>query len=530
MNFFKFKLPLTILVLVVLLALPAGLVAEVPRLTILHTNDHHGHLAPFTYNQSPETGGLAAQYAAVNIVRQEVEKSGGHVLILSAGDVNSGMPDSDLLNAEPDFKAMNLIGYDAMALGNHEFDKPREVLQQQKAWAQFPFLAANILLKDTGKPLFGDYIIKQLAGLKVAIIGFTTPETPKITLPGRTSDLIFVDPAQAAKEILAQVRDKVDIVIALTHLGYYPELKINRLHKGDGYLARNAPGIDVIVGGHTHSAFKKAKRIGNTLVVQAGEFGVYLGRLDLKYDDQLRKIVSHKSQLIPINLKAHIEYKGEQFFMSTGPAFVPHLRVTKLLAPYLEKSNAMLSEPVGEAMIPLVGDRVKVRSGETNLGNLITDVMRETGGAEVALQNAGGIRSGIAQGRISYRDILAVLPFGDTLITMELTGAQLLEVLQHAARQPPGSGGWLHVSGLTWGIQGGMPANVMIGGKPLDQKRVYRVATNNFLAAGGDGYSVLQSGAKKYDTGFLVADMVRQYISRKKQVAPQVEGRLKVGP
>jgi len=526
----RLKLRLVVAVLLVLLTVPAGLAAEVHRITILHTNDYHGHLAPFMYNFSPETGGMAAQYTAVNVVRQEVEKSGGRVLILSAGDVNTGIPESDLLNAEPDFKAMNAIRYDAMALGNHEFDKPRRVLKQQKGWARFPFLAANVLRKATGKPLYGDYIIKRLGALKVAIIGFTTPDTPKITMPGNTRGLIFVDPVRPAKKILKRVRDKVDIVIGLSHLGYYRNPRRDRLRKADGYLARNAPGIDVIIGGHTHQAFKKAEQIGNTLVVQAGEFGVYLGRLDLRYNDRLKKIVHHKFRLIPINLKTLIKYKGEKYYMTKGPAYVQHPKITRMLAPYLEKTHALLRAPIGEAVVPLVGDRYKVRSGETNLGNLITDAMRQRVDADVALQNGGGIRSGIARGPISYRDILAVLPFGNTLVIMKLTGAQLLRALRHAARQHPGSGGWLHVSGLKWEIRRGAPANVIVGGKPLDKKRLYTIAMNNFLAAGGDGYLVLQSGKNNYDTGFVVADVVKDYISKRNRVAPRVEGRLKVAP
>ncbi len=530
MNSVRLKPRLIALVLLMILAIPKGLLAEIHLLTILHTNDHHGHLLPFTYYPSPETGGLAARYTAVNVVRQEVEKSSGQVLLLSAGDANTGMPESDLCNAEPDFKAMNLIGYDAMALGNHEFDKPREVLQHQKDWAEFPFLAANVLLKATGRPLFGDYVIKQLGSLKVAIIGFTTPDTPGITMPGNTNALVFVDPVQPAKKILTRIRDNADLVIGLSHLGYYRDPEVDRLHKGDGYLARNAPGIDVIVGGHTHTEFKRAERIGSTLVVQAGEFGVYLGRLDIKYDDQIKKIVGHDFMLIPINLKTIIKYKGEQFYMTRGPAYSQHPKVTKMLEPYLEKSTAMLNEPVGEAVLNLVGDRLKVRSGETNLGNLIADAMRARVGTDVALLNGGGIRSGIPKGPISYRDILMVLPFGNTLVTMELTGTQLLKVLRHAAEQRPGSGGWLHVSGLKWEIRQGMPVNVRIGGRPLDKKRIYNLATNNFLAAGGDGYQMLKEGKNIYDTGFVVADVVRDYISKKKMVAPRMEGRLKIVP
>ena len=161
---------LIILALVSLLVIPTTVFAKEYKLTILHTNDYHGHFKSSNY-----AGGLAAQSTLVNIVRAEVAEAGGYVLLLSAGDVNMGTPESDMLDAEPDFKAMNIIGYDAMTLGNHEFDKPcEEALLKQKEWAEFPFLAANIVKKDTGEYLVEPYIIKEFDGLKVAILGLTT--------------------------------------------------------------------------------------------------------------------------------------------------------------------------------------------------------------------------------------------------------------------------------------------------------------------------------------------------------------------
>jgi len=524
------KRHLIIALLAVFLLVPSSLLAEIHHVTILHTNDMHGHILPFTYYPSPETGGLAAQYTAVGMVRAEVEAAGGAVLVLSAGDINSGAPESDLLNAEPIVKGMNLIGYDAMALGNHEFDKPRGVLFQQKGWASFPFLAANVLRRADGKPLFDAYMIKKAGDLRVAVVGFTTPETPHVTKPGNTSDLEFADAAETALKLLGEVRGKADLVIALSHLGYYPDTADGRAARGDLALARRAPGFDVIVGGHTHTALNHSGREGDALIVQAGEFGVYLGRLDLEYDDEAKKVVSHTFTLMPLNLKRRVKYRDESYYATRGPAYTPHPKMEKLLVPYLERSRELLGRPVGKAAVPLVGERARVRSGETNLGNLITDVMRGLTGADVALQNGGGIRAGIARGPITYRDILAVLPFGNTIVTMELTGAQLKEVLQYAAGLPPGSGAWLHVSGLGWEIREGRAVGVTVGGEPLDPKRVYKVAANDFMAAGGDGYRMLKQGKNKYDTGFVVAEVVREYIEERKIVAPRLEGRLKIVP
>ena len=175
--------------LVCLILGPTPILARLYHLTILHTNDHHGHFAKFDPYPVRDVGGLAAQSTLVNIVRAEVKNLGGSTLLLSAGDVNTGVPESDMLDAEPDFKIMNLLRYDAMVLGNHEFDKPREVLMKQKGWAEFPFLSANVVKKDTGETLVDAFVMREFDGLRVAIFGLTTEETPILVLPGNVEDL-----------------------------------------------------------------------------------------------------------------------------------------------------------------------------------------------------------------------------------------------------------------------------------------------------------------------------------------------------
>jgi 5'-nucleotidase/UDP-sugar diphosphatase len=189
-----------------------------------------------------------------------------------------------MLDAEPDFKIMNLLGYDAMVLGNHEFDKPREVLMKQREWAEFPVLSANVVKKDTGETLVDPYVIKKFDGLRVAVFGLTTEETPILVVPGNVGDLEFRSPIATAKEIVRQLRKEADLVIALTHLGFCEESGAICRAAGDFRLAGEVPGIDVIVGGHSHTEVTNPKVIGNTLIVQAGEWSKYLGRLDLTID------------------------------------------------------------------------------------------------------------------------------------------------------------------------------------------------------------------------------------------------------
>jgi len=513
--------------LIWLILAPTPILAKAYHLTILHTNDHHGHFAKFDPYPVHDVGGLAAQSTLVNIVRAEVEKSGGYTLLLSAGDVNTGVPESDMLDAEPDFKIMNLLGYDAMVLGNHEFDKSREVLMKQRGWAEFPFLSANVVKKDTGETLVDPYVIKEFDGLRVAIFGLTTQETPILVLPANVEDLGFKSPIATGKEIVRKLRKEADLLIALTHLGFYEESGAICKAAGDFRLAREVPGIDVIVGGHSHTEVRNPKVIGNTLIVQAGEWSKYVGRLDLTIDSDADEVTEYSYQLIPVNMKIRVKYNNKKYYMYADKGYVEDNEILEAIKPYMEKVNGLLSQLVGEALVKLHGDRNLVRFRETNLANLVTDSMRAKTRADIAFQNAGGIRAGIAPGLITYRDILKVQPFGNTLVLMDMTGRQIMDVLTYAATVRPGHGGFLHVSGMRWTNNRGRAENVTVGDAPLDLAKTYRVVTNKFMASGGDGYAMLKR-VPQLDTGFVDADCLREYVARAGRVRPRVEGRLTI--
>lgn len=495
------------------------------QLTILHTNDHHGHFQKFAPYPVKDVGGLAAQSTLVNIVRAEVEKEGGHVLLLSAGDVNTGVPESDLLDAEPDFKLMNMIGYDAMTLGNHEFDNPQEVLLKQKGWASFPFLSANIVKKGSGELLVDPYVIKEIDGLKVAILGLTTEKVPTLVLPDNVKDLEFLSVIDTAKKYVPELKEKADIIIALTHIGYY---KPESGKTGDIQLAEAVPGIDVIVGGHTHTSLDEAVVVGDTLIVQADGYSEKVGRLNITVDSEADQVTAHTYELMPVNGKKRVKFNGKKYYKYVGTGFIEDKEILEAIKPYLEGADQLLNKPVGTAAAELVGGKSVSRSQETNLGNLLTDGMRAKTGADIALQNGGGIRAGIAPGTITYRDVLTVQPFGNTLVEMQLTGAQVAEVLDLAATQV-GSGGFLQISGLTviYNQKAGKAEKIMVDDKPIELEKTYKVVTNNFVAAGGDGYKMLKPLAQ-YDTGYVDAEATMEYIQKQDQVAPKVENRITI--
>lgn len=518
-------LRLTIVVAALTLLCTSGVLAAEQRLTILHTNDHHGHFEKFAPYPVKDVGGLAAQSTLVNIVRAEVEKDGGQVLVLSAGDINTGVPESDLLDGEPDIQLMNMIGYDAMTLGNHEFDNPPDVLTKQRQWAKFPFLAANVLVKKSGEPLVAPYVIKEVGGLKVAILGLVTNEVPTLVLPENVTELEFADPIATAARYVPQLRREADLVVALTHLGLYREETDRR---GDVQLAKAVPGIDVIVGGHTHTELDEPVRIGDTIIVQAGGYSEQVGRLDLVVDSATDKVTASSWTALPVNGKERIKYQDASYYRYVGIGYIEDEQILQAMAPYLANASELLAKVIGTTEVELVGGKSVSRSQETNLGNLITDGMRWKTGADIAFLNGGGIRAGIAPGSITYRDVLTVQPFGNTLTELKLTGTQVMAVLDKAATNV-GSGGFLHVAGLTvaYNITTGKAEATLADGSAMVPEKVYSVVTNNFVAAGGDGYAMLKE-QPAYDTGYVDADVTMSYISLQGKVQPVLEGRISV--
>ncbi|WP_245662876.1 metallophosphoesterase [Endozoicomonas arenosclerae] len=229
-------------------------------LTVLHTNDHHGR---FWQNEDGEWG-MAARKTLIDDIREEVESKGGDVLLLSGGDINTGVPESDLQDAVPDFSGMNMIGYDAMAVGNHEFDNSIETLRMQEQLADFPFLSANIYETESDERLFKPYKIFQVNDLKVAVLGLTTDDTAKVALADNIEGIEFRSPIEEAEELVPELKDKADIIIASTHMGHYQNARHGANAPGDVTLAREVDDIDLIVGGHSQNPLFKPDQQNDT--------------------------------------------------------------------------------------------------------------------------------------------------------------------------------------------------------------------------------------------------------------------------
>ncbi|STO93432.1 bifunctional UDP-sugar hydrolase/5'-nucleotidase [Haemophilus pittmaniae] len=501
--------------------------------TLLHTNDTHGHFWP---NAKGEYG-FAAQKTIIDRVRAEVEKNGGSVILLNAGDFNTGVPESDMLTAEPDIKAFNLMGYEATTLGNHEFDNPLQVLDMQESWANFPFLSANVINDKTGKPLVKPYTVLDKQGLKIAVVGLTTEDTAKLGNPEYlANNVTFKDPTETAKNTIKELDETVkpDLKFALTHMGYYYDAQHGSNAPGDVSLARNLPkgAFNVIIGGHSHDpvcvdekgvwikdyqptqACKPDFQNGSW-IMQAYEWGKYIGRADFEFKNGELKLVNYR--LIPVNLKHKVtNAEGKTEYVLFGEEIPQDPEMQKLLQTYQDKGSELLNQKVGESHGKLEGDRTIIRFEQTNLGHLIAEAQRQKVKADVGIMNSGGVRDSLPSGDITYKDVLKVHPFGNQVSSVELNGQELLDYLNVVALKEVDSGAYAQYSGISMVVdrKAGKVENVKIQGKPLDLKKIYRVSLPSYNAAGGDGYPKLTKNPTYVNSGFIDADVLKEFLQK----------------
>lgn len=500
------------------------------NLTILHTNDHHGH---FWRNEYGEYG-LAAQKTLVDKVRKEVAANGGSVLLLSGGDINTGVPESDLQDAEPDFRGMNMIGYNAMAVGNHEFDNPLTVLRQQEKWAKFPFLSANIYQKSTNERLFKPWAIFKPQDIKIAVIGLTTDDTAKIGNPEFFEDIEFRKPADEAKLVIQELQqqEKPDIIFAVTHMGHYDNGQHGSNAPGDVDLARSLPAgaLSLIVGGHSQDpvcmASENKKQVdyvpgtpcapdrqNGTWIVQAHEWGKYVGRADFTFRNGEMKLARY--QLIPINLKKKVTWdNGESERVLYTPEIPENQPMISLLTPFQKKGQAQLGVKIGTVNGKLEGDRSKARFEQTNMGHLILNAQIARTQADFAVMSGGGIRDSIEPGDITYKSVLKVQPFGNTVAYVDMSGKEVSDYLTAVAQMKPDSGAYPQFANVSFSAQGKALNDLKIKGEPVDPAKTYRMATLSFNATGGDGYPRIDTKPGYVNTGFIDAEVLKQYIQQ----------------
>ncbi|HCH5090907.1 bifunctional UDP-sugar hydrolase/5'-nucleotidase UshA [Vibrio parahaemolyticus] len=497
------------------------------KLTVLHTNDHHGR---FWQNKHGEYG-MAARKTLIDDLRDEIQAEGGSVLLLSGGDINTGVPESDLQDAEPDFKGMSKIGYDAMALGNHEFDNPLDVLFKQQDWANFPMLSANIYDKKTGKRLFQPYAMFNKQGIKIAVIGLTTEDTAKLGNPEFIGQVDFRDPKAEAKELIAELKktENPDLIFAVTHMGHYENGNRGINAPGDVALARylNEGDLDMIVGGHSQepvcmegpNVIKKNFKPGDecqpdqqngTYIVQAHEWGKYVGRADYEFRNGELSMVSY--DLIPVNLKKKINVDGQSQRVFVQDEITQDKAMLDFLRPFQEKGQSQLNVKIAESNGKLEGDRDVVRFQQTNLGRLIATAHMERAKADFAVMNSGGVRDSIEAGDITYKDVLTVQPFGNMVSYVDMSGQEVLDYLNIVATKPVDSGAYAQFAGISMRIENDKVTNVFIGNKQLRLDGRYRFTLPSYNASGGDGYPKIDTHPGYVNTGFTDAEVLKDYL------------------
>ncbi|EJC7006242.1 bifunctional UDP-sugar hydrolase/5'-nucleotidase [Vibrio parahaemolyticus] len=497
------------------------------KLTVLHTNDHHGR---FWQNKHGEYG-MAARKTLIDDLRDEIQAEGGSVLLLSGGDINTGVPESDLQDAEPDFKGMSKIGYDAMALGNHEFDNPLDVLFKQQDWANFPMLSANIYDKKTGKRLFQPYAMFNKQGIKIAVIGLTTEDTAKLGNPEFIGQVDFRDPKAEAKELIAELKktENPDLIFAVTHMGHYENGNRGINAPGDVALARylNEGDLDMIVGGHSQepvcmegpNVIKKNFKPGDecqpdqqngTYIVQAHEWGKYVGRADYEFRNGELSMVSY--DLIPVNLKKKINVDGQSQRVFVQDEITQDKAMLDFLRPFQEKGQSQLNVKIAESNGKLEGDRDVVRFQQTNLGRLIATAHMERAKADFAVMNSGGVRDSIEAGDITYKDVLTVQPFGNMVSYVDMSGQEVLDYLNIVATKPVDSGAYAQFAGISMHIENDKVTNVFIGNKQLRLDGRYRFTVPSYNASGGDGYPKIDTHPGYVNTGFTDAEVLKDYL------------------
>lgn len=503
-------------------------------LTIMHTNDVHGAYAPYSASGDATTdGGAARQMTVINQIRAE----GGNSILIDAGDRFTGTLFHQQWRGEDAARIMNAMGYNVMDVGNHEFDDGPEGLAKFVGMVDFPIISANITFGGELAGKIAPSTILEVNGQQIGVIGLTPPDTSILSSPGPDNTFSADLAAVVQAQVDALTAEGVNKIILLTHIGY----------QVDQELAAQVSGVDVIVGGHSHTLVANAytgalgkyptivadKDGNNVYIVQAASSLKYMGRLNVTWDAEGNVTAA----------------AGDVIFLSRYITPDPDMLsiINELRVPISE----LTATEVGESQVFLVGDRSVCRVEECNLGNLITDAMRAYSGAQIAITNGGGIRSNVPVGadipedlnlatpyQVTLGDVLTVLPFGNVVATFELKGSDVVAALENGVSQvEAGAGRFPQVSGIRYSWDGSKEAGSRIVSvevlgadgtyTAIDPEATYTLASNDFMRGGGDGYSVFKDNAiNPYDGGSPLDVVVADYIKANAPINPQVEGRI----
>ena len=504
------------------LALTTGMASAEYSLTILHTNDVHARFEPISKYDGPCAaedntagecfGGTARMVNAVEAARARSDNT----ILVDAGDQFQGTLFYTYYKGKLAAEMMNMLGYDGMTVGNHEFDDGPEVLASFMAAIDFPILMSNADV--SGEPLLADKLAKstviERSGEKIGLIGLTPQDTDELASPG--DNVTFSDPIAAVQEEVDKLTaEGVNKIIVLSHSGYGV----------DQAVAEGTTGVDVIIGGHSNTLLGSMERaegpyptmVGQTAIVSAYAYGKYLGELNVTFDDDGNVIAAEG---MPVLIDASVEEDAATV-----------ARIAEMAAP-LEEIRSKVVAQIDQA---IEGDRTFCRAEVCEMGVLIADAMLDRvkdQGIDVAIQNGGGIRASIEAGDVTMGEVLTVLPFQNTLSTFRVDGATLLAALENGVSQvEEGGGRFPQVSGMSFAFDasadpGSRVSDVLIGGVPLDPAKTYGVVSNNYVRNGGDGYEMFKSAADAYDFGPDLAEVTAEYLIQNGPYTPFTDDRI----
>lgn len=493
------------------------------RITFLHTNDLMGQLIPLVEDEvnKQEVGG----FARIATIVEDVRSKEDNVILVDSGDTIQGTLFTKVYGGQQIAELMTRIGYNAVTIGDHDFDKGPEGLREFIKNASFPFLVANIDLSESKylKGLFSPYVIIDLNGSKVGIIGLTTLDTNVFSKT--SSDVVITSPKDAARKMVDELEGQCDMIVALSHLGLQDDRK----------LAKDVPGINIIMGGGSKTKLTTPVIVdnakGQTIIVQADQQGRYVGKLDIALKDKNVKIIDYK--LIPVDYRV-----------------VSNVEISTTISNLYDKLKDEVGQPIGSTETPLDGMKSHIRTNETNLGNLfVKSIKAKFPEADVVIQNAGGIRGdGIMPvGKLTVKDVWEWHPFENKIVLVSIQGKYLKEILERGVSNLPRSkGNFLQVEGLKYTIDltgapqelsddnntikfnGERIKDVLVNGKPLDYNNYYRVAINDFIYGGGDGFVSFKKAKDPVFTNVSLADVVIEYIQNNSPIKVGTENKFNI--
>jgi len=487
-------------------ATPSEKQPEPISLTVLFFNDLHGHLMPFEIKAEKgveEVGGIARVATLIRQIQEENNRKQVHTLVLVAGDILQGTPMSTVFKGEPDIRCLNAMGVDAMTVGNHEFDFGLDNFLKLKEQAAFPFLSANIVLKESGQLLCQPALEVPLEGsVTFTIIGATTQEFLTTTQAENVATLDVLDSVTAVSRIYAKAIEHGPVLL-LSH----------SRQETDRRIAKALPDLTAVIGGHDQILLSPYGIEGRVPILQAFEKGRYLGRIDLRIDP-----ISRRAKLINAS------------YIKVTADIAPAPEISAIVNDYNARLGKKFKEVIGRCDTFLDGEREHIRYQETNLGDFITDIMRAHTGAQIAMINAGALRASIKEGPITVEDVFKAMPYDNELVRVELTGAEIQQALQRSVRgaREDEDGGFLHVAGITFNIRGRTVENIRVGAgqQPIEPAAIYSVVVPDFLASGGDGHVVFKD-KPQIKTGSPLRELIVDTIRHQKVISAKTEGRIR---